>query len=115
MTSIDIQAVNRAALAFLPSLLRRWLRGPSTEQVHQWNLPTRPTKTTDSRSKTFEGASVELDAVPADELRFLVRTCIEQHVDTDTLVATRLAEQSEHALLDRSDEALNNLSQDGAS
>ena len=37
------------------------------EQVHQWNLPTRPTKKTDTRSRSFKGASVELDAIPPSE------------------------------------------------
>ena len=51
------------------------------EQVEQWNLPTRPTKMTDTRAKKFAGTSVELDAIPAAKLRELVRDCIERHVD----------------------------------
>lgn len=40
------------------------------EQIEKWNLPTRPNKTTDSRTRNFTGkASVELDAISADELR----------------------------------------------
>ena len=39
------------------------------EQVEQWNLPTRPTKQTDTRAKKFGSAtSVELDAIPAGKL-----------------------------------------------
>src|SRR5437588_9030779 len=34
-------------------------------QADEWNLPSRPTKPTDSRSKKFTGTSVELDAIPA--------------------------------------------------
>jgi hypothetical protein len=34
------------------------------EQIEQWDLPTRPTKTTDSRAKKFgSSVSVELDAI----------------------------------------------------
>ena len=36
-------------------------------QVEEWDLPTRPTKQTDTRAKKFVGTSVELDAIPADE------------------------------------------------
>jgi hypothetical protein len=39
-------------------------------QVEEWNLPTRPTKQTDTRAKKFGSAtSVELDAIPAHKLR----------------------------------------------
>jgi hypothetical protein len=52
------------------------------EQVEQWNLPTRPTKLTDTRAKKFNNPlSVELDAIPARRLRELVREVINRHVD----------------------------------
>jgi hypothetical protein len=70
------------------------------EQVEQWNLPTRPTKQTDTRAKKFGSAtSVELDAIPADKLRQLVRECIERHVDQQQLALLRVAEESERGLL----------------
>ena len=70
------------------------------EQVEEWNLPTRPTKTTDTRAKKFANAtSVELDAIPADKLRALVRECIERHVDQHQLSILRTAEASERELL----------------
>jgi hypothetical protein len=68
-------------------------------QIARWNLPTRPTKETDSRSKTFEGESVEVDAIPPDTLRRLVRDCIEQHVDGHALQVAMVAEQNERQLL----------------
>jgi hypothetical protein len=97
----------------------RWQRKPSTftgyapsaeihferpavtrEQVEQWNLPTRPTKQTDTRAKKFANAtSVELDAIPAAKLRELVRECIERHVDREKLALLRVAEESERELL----------------
>jgi hypothetical protein len=64
-------------------------------QVEEWNLPTRPTKQTDTRAKKFTGTSVELDAIPADKLRQLVRECIERHIDKHQLSILRVAEQSE--------------------
>jgi hypothetical protein len=70
------------------------------EQIEQWNLPTRPTKQSDPRAKKFGHAtSVELDAIPARQLRALVRECIERHVDQEQLQLLRVAEQSERELL----------------
>jgi len=71
------------------------------EQVDQWNLPSRPTKASDPRSKKFTGTSVELDAIPAAKLRTLVRECIERHVDRQQLELLRVAEKSERELLDK--------------
>ncbi|PWT84412.1 MAG: hypothetical protein C5B56_15670 [Proteobacteria bacterium] len=69
------------------------------EQVEKWNLPTRPTKQTDTRAKKFGSAtSIELDAIPADKLRQLVRECIERHVDQHQLTILRIAEDSERDL-----------------
>jgi len=69
------------------------------EQVEEWDLPTRPTKQTDTRAKKFEGTSVELDAIPALQLRQLVRNSILQHVDLHQLEILRAAEESERELL----------------
>lgn len=69
------------------------------EQVEQWNLPTRPTNTDDTRSKKFTGTSVELDAIPAAKLRELLRGCIERHVDQRQLEILRIAETSEREAL----------------
>jgi hypothetical protein len=69
-------------------------------QVDEWNLPTRPTKQTDTRAKKFgNSTSVELDAIPAEKLRALVRECIERHVDQRQLSILRTAEESERELL----------------
>lgn len=69
------------------------------EQIDRWDLPTRPTKKSDTRSKTFLGESVEVDAIPPQDLRALVERQIEQHVDPDQLDVTRVAERSERELL----------------
>ena len=69
------------------------------QQVEQWDLPTRPTKMTDTRAKKFVGTSVELDAIPAAQLRTLVRECIERHVDQQQLEILRTAEKSEREML----------------
>ena len=70
------------------------------EQIERWNLPTRPTKQTDTRAKKFGSAtSVELDAIPARQLRELVRGCVERHIDQAQLSLLRVAEKSERELL----------------
>lgn len=69
------------------------------EQVQMWNLPTRPTKKTDSRSKGFVGESVELDAIPPATLRALVREAIEQHIDPDQRDRTKHIESLERETL----------------
>ena len=68
-------------------------------QADEWNLPTRPTKQTDTRAKKFSGTSVELDAIPAAKLRELVRQCIERHVDKQQLELLKIVEKSERELL----------------
>jgi hypothetical protein len=69
-------------------------------QIQAWNLPTRPTKTTDSRAKSFGShESVELDAIEPEMLRSLVRGCIEKHLDQARLKVLKAAEESERAIL----------------
>ena len=65
------------------------------EQIREWDLPSRPTKKTDSRAKGFTGESVELDAITPDNLRQIVSECIESVVDSDALEKTLHIEQLE--------------------
>ncbi len=73
------------------------------EQIDRYGLPTRPTKANDSRAATFVKehgtGSVELDAIPPDTLRELVRSHIEDHMDSDQLRILKLAEREERRLL----------------
>jgi hypothetical protein len=69
------------------------------EQIKEWDLPSRPTKTTDTRAKGFDGDSVELDAIPAWRLRQLVLNCISMHIDPVALEATRRIEAAERKSL----------------
>ena len=68
------------------------------DQIEEMNLPTRPTKSSDSRAKAFEhDVSVELDAIDPDTLRSMIRQCLEGHIDTHQhqhLLATEAAERS---------------------
>ena len=69
------------------------------QQIEEMNLPTRPTKKTDSRSKNFEGESVEVDAIPPKELKRICRSLIEQHIDEGLLGRHVLIENAERDTL----------------
>ena len=69
------------------------------DQVYELGLPTRPTKQTDTRSRSFEGGSVEVDAIPPTVLREIVEDAITEHIDAEALRLTGIAEQSERDIL----------------
>ncbi len=68
-------------------------------QIEEWNLPTRPTKTSDTRSKKFGDISVELDAIDPDRLRGLVMAVIEHHLPKQQLEILKAAEESEREVI----------------
>jgi hypothetical protein len=84
--------------------LRKYARGAEIQfervavlesQIEAWNLPTRPTKKRDSRSKKFKGESVEVDAIEPDVLREIVADSITRHIDKEVLKRTKQVEQLE--------------------
>jgi hypothetical protein len=94
-------------LGFIPnrSGLRRYLVGferlaVTPEQIVEYDLPTRPTKRSDSRSKGFDGGSVEVDAIPASTLRDIVERAIVQHLDADKIRVLETVEAEERAGLE---------------
>ena len=94
------RAVERGIREFAPESEISFQRVAVTrEQIEAWDLPTRPTKQTDSRSKNFDGESVEVDAIPPARLRTMVRECIEQHIDQEALERTRMIEDQERQTL----------------
>ena len=52
----------------------------TTQQIEYYNLPTRYTKKT-THKKGFKGPSTELDALPPDVLKELIRNCILKHIN----------------------------------
>ena len=67
-------------------------------QIRIFELPTRPTKIKGNRHAkgwSDDHGSVELDAVPASDLRTLVRAFIERHVDQGQLAHLRAVETEE--------------------
>lgn len=70
------------------------------DQIARWGLPTRPTKTTDSRAKGFGDISVELDAIEPNVLRGVVRKAIERHLPPKRFKVLKAAEASERELIE---------------
>lgn len=71
------------------------------EQVEAMRLATRPTKQTDTRSRGFEGESVEVDAIAPRALRQIARECIEGRIDPDVLRRTLAVEEAERRTLEQ--------------
>jgi hypothetical protein len=72
------------------------------EHIAEHSLPTRPTKREgNTHAKTFEGDSVELDALPPSVLRDMVREVIERHVDLHQVTLLRADEARERAIIQR--------------
>jgi hypothetical protein len=114
-SGVDItRAVEEGIREFAPDADIEFQRVAVTEeQIVTMNLPTRPTKDTDSRSKNFEGESVELDAIPPDTLRDLVRLAIEQHIDRDEFERLQVVEEQERVTLENIARVLPHLQRDG--
>jgi hypothetical protein len=102
-SGVDIpRKVERDLQAFAPTAEIHFERvAVNPDQIHAWSLPIRPTKTSDTRSRTFHGESVEVDAIPPTTLRELVEPRIQQHVDHGTLELTLRVEEEERATLAR--------------
>ncbi len=73
----------------------------TVDQIDEYNLPLRPTKQSDGRARGWVGGSVEVDAIPARDLRSIVTGWIERHIDPHALLVAREAEQSERDVLTR--------------
>ena len=69
------------------------------EQIEEWNLPTRPTKKSDTRAKGFGEISVELDAIDPNDLRGLVQAAIEMHLPPEQFEVLKAAEKSEREII----------------
>jgi 5S rRNA maturation endonuclease (ribonuclease M5) len=76
------------------------------KQIEELNLPTRPTKQSKRKEPTHYEAthgaiSVELDAIPPDELRYIVAEYIERHMNQRRLQQKRMVERQEREGLAR--------------
>jgi hypothetical protein len=85
------QDAMRAARAFVTEqtdgCVRFEMLGLTREQVERWQLPTRPTKQSDSRAGQHGAVSVELDAMTPGQLVGLVSDAIDRHLPEPARVA----------------------------
>ena len=69
------------------------------KQISKYGLITQPVTRSDTRARNFiqrfGTETVELDAIPASEIRQLLREAIEQHMDPRRLTFLRMVEQEE--------------------
>jgi len=72
----------------------------TSDQIKEMDLPSRPTKSTDTRSKGFQGRSVEVESIEPATLREIVLGAIEQHIDETSLQNIRRIEDAERVMLD---------------
>jgi hypothetical protein len=71
-------------------------------QIETWDLPTRPTKASDTRARSFGSSlSVELDAIEPNNLRGLVQEAIEQHLPAEQFEILKAAEESEREIISK--------------
>lgn len=74
--------------------------GLTHEQVVDMGLPTRPAKRTTRADQRWPFAfAAELDAIPPDTLRAMVRAAIERHLPPDELAHLRRIERAERETL----------------
>jgi hypothetical protein len=96
------RSIERELVALAPDAEIHFKRIAVTlEQIEELSLPTRPTKKTDSRSRSFTGESVEVDAIPPRTLQRMVEDCIIRHVDHERLERLKLVERAERETLQR--------------
>lgn len=100
-SGLDItRAVEDGIREFAPEVEMTFDRVAVTAfQISALGLPTRPTKATDSRSRNFEGESVEVDAIPPRLLRGMVADRIEWRIDAAALERCREIEAAERDTL----------------
>jgi hypothetical protein len=91
--------IERDLRAFAPNAEIHFERlAVNPDQINAWNLPSRPTKQSDSRAKNFGDISVELDAIVPDDLRWLVEEAIQRHLPPEQLKILKAAEEDERRL-----------------
>jgi hypothetical protein len=93
--------IERKLREFAPDAEIHFVLAALTEQqTKRWGLPTRETKREGNRhAQSFVGDSCELDSIPPDSLRDIVRDCIERHIDRNHFAVLQAAEESEREAL----------------
>jgi hypothetical protein len=72
------------------------------EQIEEYELPSRPPKTTDVRTAKFTGTgTVEVEAMPVEALLAVVEQAIRANIDSEALRIAEMAEESERSIAKR--------------
>ncbi len=96
---IDVALENELRRHLRPDMSFELLRlGITPGQIEEYDLPTKPRKTSDRRALHIE-RTVEAEAMPAHILRGLLREHIERLLPPDALRTAKVAEESERAHL----------------
>lgn len=82
--------------------------GITEKQIAEYDLPTKPRKLTDRRSLHVK-ETVEAEAMPAADLRALLRASIEKWLSPDALRVAKVAEDSEREHIERMARLLGNV------
>ena len=88
------QAIERELRSHLATPLTFLRLGINPEQIEAFELPTKPRKDGDRRRLDIQ-ATVEAEALPANNMRGIVREAVEAYLPAGALEATRVAEESE--------------------
>jgi len=72
----------------------------TSEQIANWNLPTRPPKKRHGR-RTSPRFRSELDAIDPNQLRAIAQDAIERHLPADQFEVLKAAEESERKIIRR--------------
>ena len=70
-------------------------------QVAAYDLPTAPPKATDSRSKTWDGGTCQLEALPPDVIAGILKDALWQHIDPEKYLADCEAEKADRDEINR--------------
>lgn len=76
------------------------------EQVEEYDLPTAPPKSSDSRSANWDGDTCQAEAMPPDILQSVVREAVEAEIDMDAYQEIVDAEEDERGRIEEWLEAL---------
>ena len=71
------------------------------EQVRHYGLPTAPPKASDTRSKSWDGGTCQLEALPPDVIAGILEKQIERHLDPDQLASDWEQEEAEREEITR--------------
>lgn len=78
----------------------------TVEQVEEYDLPTAPPKSSDSRSRNWDGDTCQAEAMPPDVLQDVVKEAVEDVIDQDAYQKVLDAEEDERGRIEEWLEAL---------